>query len=78
MSQLATLDGSHELKDRVRRTLARNPYFNGRDLRIEVQQSDVILRGAVKSYYHKQVAQESLRAIDGLGCIRNELDVISA
>jgi hypothetical protein len=31
----------------------------------------------VGSYYQKQVAQETLRDIDGIDCIQNELEVIS-
>jgi len=72
------LDSPHDLRDLVRGVLSRNPYFVGRDLRIEFDQRDVILRGAVGTYYQKQIAQESLRRISGLGTIRNELEVAGA
>jgi osmotically-inducible protein OsmY len=77
MPQTLQFDSSHEVRDLVRSTLARNPHFNGRDLRVEFDHSDVIIRGAVRSYYQKQIAQESVRRISGIGAIRNELEVIS-
>jgi osmotically-inducible protein OsmY len=78
MPQTLQFDPSHQVRDLVRNTLARNPHFNGRELRVEFDQSDVIIRGAVRSYYQKQIAQESVRRISGIGAIRNELEVINA
>jgi osmotically-inducible protein OsmY len=78
MPQTVQFDPSHDVHDLVRRTLARNPHFNGRDLRVEFDQRDVIIRGAVRSYYQKQIAQESVRRITGIGAIRNELEVVGA
>ncbi|MBA3312242.1 MAG: BON domain-containing protein [Planctomycetaceae bacterium] len=78
MPQTLQFDQTHEVRDLVRNTLARNPHFNGRDLRVDFDQHDVIIRGAVKSYYQKQIAQESVRRITGIGAIRNELEVVSA
>jgi osmotically-inducible protein OsmY len=72
------IDPSHEVRDLVRGVLARSPYFNGREVRVEFDRQEVILRGAVRSYYHKQVAQESVRRIGGVGAIRNELEVVGA
>lgn len=78
MPQHVHADPPHDLCDLVRGVLARNPCLAGRDLRIEFDQRDVILRGSVGSYYHKQVAQESVRRITGIGSIRNELEVVGA
>jgi osmotically-inducible protein OsmY len=78
MPQNARLEEGHDLRDLVRNALARNPYLTGRDLRVEFEHSDVIIRGAVRTWYHKQVAQESVRRIDGIGAIRNELQVVDA
>ena len=78
MPQNLSIDPPHDLRDLVRGALDRNPYFVGRDVRVEFDQRDVILRGAVGSYYQKQVAKESLRRISGVGAIRNELEVIVA
>jgi osmotically-inducible protein OsmY len=38
---------------------------------------DVVLTGRVQSYFQKQMAQESLRRIEGVGRIVNNLEVIS-
>lgn len=65
------------LKDVVETALARSAVFAGRNLRFEVHEDGVVLRGIVRSYYHKQLAQESLRAISGLARITNELEVSS-
>ena len=78
MSQQMLLEQPTELRDLVRNTLARSPHFIGRDLRVDLEHRDVILRGAVSTYYQKQVAQESVRKIAGVGSIRNELEVVGA
>jgi osmotically-inducible protein OsmY len=67
----------HGLSEQVHHVLSRSPYFAGRSLRVEVENDSVTLRGVVGSYYQKQVAQETLRDIDGIDCIQNELEVIS-
>jgi len=35
------------------------------------------LTGAVATYYQKQMAQESVRTIEGVTSVRNELEVMS-
>ncbi len=70
-------DRSHNLREMVQNALARSPYFAGRNLQIEVADDSVLLTGVVYSYYQKQLAQESIRAIEGVNRIRNELEVIS-
>jgi len=44
-------------------------------LRLEARQGRIILRGTVASYYQKQMAQETLRKIDGVEEIENHLQV---
>jgi osmotically-inducible protein OsmY len=63
------------LDDRVLTALARNPYLAGRNLRFETEEGRVTLRGVVRTYFQKQMAQESLRRIDGVDQIHNELEV---
>ena len=65
------------LDDRVFTALAGNPYLAGRTLRFEREEGRVILRGVVRSYFQKQMAQEALRHLDGVDEIRNELEVTS-
>jgi hypothetical protein len=66
-----------DLKDIVESALARSAVLSGRNLRFEVHEDGVVLRGVVRSYYQKQLAQESLRSISGVSRITNELEVVS-
>jgi osmotically-inducible protein OsmY len=63
------------LSDRVHTALERNPYLAGRKLRFESEHGRVTLRGVVQSYFQKQMAQESLKRIEGVQEIFNELEV---
>jgi osmotically-inducible protein OsmY len=63
------------LQNRVDTALEQNPYVRRRDLRFETHQGRVILRGIVNTYFQKQMAQESLRHIEGIDEIENELEV---
>ncbi len=55
--------------------IERNPYLKRRKLRFETQDGRVVLRGTVSSYYHKQMAQEVLRRLEGVDAIENHLEV---
>lgn len=59
----------------IQSALEQNPYFSARHLRFENAQGRVILRGEVRSYYQKQMAQESLRGVSGVDAIENQLQV---
>jgi len=63
------------LDDRVLTALERNPYLARRSLRFETLEGRVTLRGVVRSYFQKQMAQEALRHVDGVQEIANELEV---
>ncbi len=64
------------LDDRVMSALDSNPYLSRRKLRFETQEGRVILRGEVSTFFQKQMAQESLKQIEGVDEISNELEVI--
>lgn len=64
------------LTERLDQVLATNPYFNGRKLRFETADGQVVLSGEVNSYFQKQMAQEALRQIEGIGEINNQLEVV--
>jgi osmotically-inducible protein OsmY len=74
MSQttLSSQPGLHKLVDEA---LNQSPYFARRGLRFEAQEGHVVLRGTVRSYYHKQMAQEILRRVNGVRRIDNHLEV---
>ena len=63
------------LADQVLTALQESPYISRRKLRFEAHQGRVTLRGVVGTYFQKQMAQECVRAIDGVDHINNELEV---
>ena len=63
------------LEDQVHDAIKNNPYVSRRNLRCETNGGRVILRGRVHSYFQKQMAQETVRRIDGIVSIENCLEV---
>ena len=55
--------------------LEENVHLRGRQLFLEAEQGRITLRGTVRSYYQKQMAQEAVRNVDGVHEIANELEV---
>jgi hypothetical protein len=53
--------------------LSESPIFDLRDLTVEEGEEALVLRGRVSSYYHKQMAQEVVRAVAG-----REIDVVNS
>ena len=76
-AQAARPESGSDLRDIVESVLARSTYFSGKNLRFEVHEYGLVLRGVVRSYYHKQLAQESLKSISGMPRIQNEIEVVS-
>ena len=73
MSTEAPLEDS--LTTRISSALEHHPHLKHRKLRIEASEGRVVLRGTVKTYYHKQMAQEALRRMEGVERIENEVEV---
>jgi osmotically-inducible protein OsmY len=71
-TSLSTKPVLHMLVDEA---LSQSPYFARRGVQVETQEGEVVLRGTVRSYYHKQMAQEILRRVDGVQRIENQLEV---
>ena len=63
------------LNSQIKSALEQNPYFSGRNLRFETSEGRVALHGTVRSFYQKQMAQESLRRLEGVSQIENQLEV---
>jgi osmotically-inducible protein OsmY len=63
------------LEDKVLSALVHNPRLANKNLRFEAEEGRVTLRGVVRTYYEKQIAQESIRHIEGIDHIENELEV---
>ena len=64
-----------QLVDRAQSALATSPHLARRPLKLEAQQGKLIVRGTVDSYYLKQMAQETLRKVDGVETVENHLQV---
>ncbi len=77
MNKFYILHSPEDLRERIHLTLSQDPYVGGRAVRCDVIDSDVCLTGSVRSYFQKQMAQECLRGIEGLGRIVNQLEVVS-
>jgi osmotically-inducible protein OsmY len=63
------------LDHKVLTALEQNPYLFRQTLRCETCDGRVTLRGVVRSFFQKQMAQEALRRVDGVHEIYNELEV---
>lgn len=52
-----------EVEHRANRALAHSPICDLRSLRVAAEGDSLMLSGRVASFYHKQVAQEAVRAV---------------
>lgn len=66
---------SPALEQKIHTAIESSPFISQKNLRFETQQGRVILRGEVRSYFHKQMAQEAVRGLDGVKAIENQLEV---
>ena len=64
------------LDEQVSTALRENPHL--RNLRIETSEGRVTLRGQVRSWYQKQMAQETLLRLEGIDLVENQLEVSRA
>lgn len=74
----ARTEPSLRLHAEVERVLAHNPYFASRALQIELRENEVLLSGVLGSYFHKQMAQESVLSVSGVRRVHNEIRVVRA
>jgi osmotically-inducible protein OsmY len=52
-----------EVQPRAQAALANSPFYELRDLQVVRQDHALVLSGRVSSFYHKQLAQEVVRAV---------------
>lgn len=62
-------------EERIDAAIKNAPHLKRHELRCVVDEGRVVLKGVVRSYFQKQMAQEAVRHIDGVQCIDNELEV---
>ena len=77
MSVKYHLHEAHDLQHRVNFVLKNCPYLVRRDIQCEIIDQDVVLKGSVRTYYEKQMAQEALRKVTGVRSVLNELTVFA-
>lgn len=56
--------------------LSQSPIPALRRLRVEVNEEEIVLLGSVTSYYHKQLAQETVMPLVGPRLLRNRVSVV--
>ena len=66
-----------DLVGRVQSALAASGVSTLRDLTVELVDEKLCLSGVVGSFYHKQMAQETVRAVPGVVEVVNSVRVIS-
>ena len=73
------IDGTHSrtLERAARQRLATAGYRTLRAIECSYRDGRMILRGEVPSYYHKQLAQESVRDFPHVTQIVNDIEVLS-
>jgi osmotically-inducible protein OsmY len=64
-----------QLAERVHSVLEKNPHVPSRNLRFETNAGHVVLKGVVRSYYQKLMAQEALLHVEGVEQVDNQLEV---
>jgi osmotically-inducible protein OsmY len=64
------------LEERIGFAIGDSPYLTGSNVSIEPDARRVVVRGVVRSYYEKQMAQETLLRVDGIESVDNHLEVL--
>jgi osmotically-inducible protein OsmY len=67
-----------DLAELARSCLQTNPHEDIKSLECEYHEGVLLLRGQVHTYYHKQLAQEAVRDIQGIESIANVVKVVGA
>ena len=60
---------------RAQRALSKSPIYALRELRVEHVENNLLICGRVLSFYHKQLAQEAVRAVAGGLQVVNSIEV---
>jgi osmotically-inducible protein OsmY len=66
---------SSELILRVDRAIKQNPHLNGNRVYFQEAAGVVVLHGKVATFFQKQMAQETLKRLEGVEKIINQLEV---
>ena len=66
---------SMTLLQRLQTAVIHHPHLDARRIHYKTSGSSVRIEGKAKTYYEKQMAQELLRSIEGVGKIENNVIV---
>ena len=67
---MSTATAPTPLFDRIHDALTTNPYVPSQQVRVEAADGRVVLKGSVRSFFQKQMAQEAIRRVDGVAADR--------
>ena len=70
------VSGDERMQNLVESSL-RSALGNRSQVAVEVTDGTATLRGSLNRYYHKQLAQETVKRIEGIRSVRNEIRVVS-
>ena len=76
-SEMETSYRQDDIAQAATAELANSPVSELRELRVDGAGSHLELSGQVRSYYHKQLAQETVRAVAGNMQVVNLIDVLT-
>jgi hypothetical protein len=65
---------TRDVQPRAQTALAASPIHELRNLRVEQVNGALLIRGVVSSFYHKQLAQEVVRAV----CQEIEIELVNS
>jgi osmotically-inducible protein OsmY len=65
------------IKDLAERCLHSNPYLALKNIHCDYLDGVLFLRGCLPSYYLKQLAQEVVGGMEGVGRIDNQIQVVT-
>ena len=71
------VDGTDGVLRESRKALQSSPYQAIRQVGVEYREGMVVLSGNVRSFFHKQLAQEAVRLVPGSPEIQNDLVVLA-
>ena len=66
---------SRPLFERIHDALTTNPHVPSQQVLVEAENGRIVLKGNVKSFFQKQMAQEAVRRVDGVEQVENLLQV---
>ena len=77
MSVSKAVLGADSAQPKAQVALSESPIYELRDLQVETTQDGLLISGTVDTFYHKQLAQEAVRAVMGKVPMINRIHVRS-